>query len=386
MNTFYKDRRVLYPDYIPGEVPFREEQEKQIKRFLRFAYSNEHLFVHGPRGTGKTVLIKKCLEELPVVNPLVTAVYCIAGNTEYETTVNIATSAGIKLPRKGWALTDIIQAFVLPWVNGRPGPVVFVIDEIDKTLEAGAEWLFYYLSRTDKVNTLCIGQNPRSPLSLANSPAGSSYIPLYLDFPRYTLNELHHILNERAQEAFNEGVITDDDILYVANTAYHYGHNDARFAIALLRYAAGFAEEAQSEHVTKNNVDKALGHLERYNILQTVTGLPRPALAILYIFYSQHHIEMAAADLHKLYNENASLFAVRTYGRLRFEQYLNDLSHDRLVNTYVKGKGHARGTAKIVARSDLIEREETLQEIRQFTYWPPCQSKTRLKGVFGGEL
>jgi Cdc6-like AAA superfamily ATPase len=75
-------------------------------------------------------------------------------------------------------------------------------------------------------------------------------------------------------------------ILHTAKTAYHYGHNDARFAIALLRYAIGFAEEAGAEKVTRNDIDKALGHLERYNIIQTVIGSPRPTLAILYIFYS----------------------------------------------------------------------------------------------------
>jgi hypothetical protein len=73
---------------------------------------------------------------------------------------------------------------------------------------------------------------------------------------------------------------------------------------------------------------------------------------------------------------------VQPYKRLRFEQYLNDLVQDRFVNAYVKGRGHRRGTTKVVARSDLIEREETLHEIRQFTYWPPCQLKTKLKGVF----
>src|SRR3990167_6468777 len=58
---FRGSRHVLRPEYLPEELPHREEQIKQIAGVLSVAFKGEqphNLLIFGKTGTGKTAAIK----------------------------------------------------------------------------------------------------------------------------------------------------------------------------------------------------------------------------------------------------------------------------------------------------------------------------------------
>ena len=66
-NRIFKDKSVLQSNYIPEEIPHREEQIKQVASILAPVLRGEktsNLFLYGKTGTGKTLSISYVNDEL----------------------------------------------------------------------------------------------------------------------------------------------------------------------------------------------------------------------------------------------------------------------------------------------------------------------------------
>ena len=65
--NIFKDREVLRHDYLPGRLPHREEQIRQLGEkvapLLKGARSS-NIFIYGQTGTGKTAVVKYVLNRL----------------------------------------------------------------------------------------------------------------------------------------------------------------------------------------------------------------------------------------------------------------------------------------------------------------------------------
>ncbi|MEL9909508.1 MAG: cell division control protein Cdc6, partial [Desulfurococcus sp.] len=101
----------------------------------------------------------------------------------------------------------------------------------------------------------------------------SSMGEIEMVFPPYNAEQLFTILKQRAELAFNQGVIEDGVISYCSALAARE-HGDARRALDLLRVSGEIAEREGAERVTIEHVKKATLEIEEGRIYQSVVTLP----------------------------------------------------------------------------------------------------------------
>jgi len=92
-------------------------------------------------------------------------------------------------------------------------------------------------------------------------------------FSPYNASQLRDILEERAREAFNPGVLEADVIPLCAALAARE-HGDARRALDLLRVAGEIAERRGEQRVTRSHVMLARLEIERDRVFDIVKTLP----------------------------------------------------------------------------------------------------------------
>ena len=103
-SKIYRDREKLLPDYVPGELPHRDEQIKQLAVTLAPALNGSrpsNVFIYGLTGTGKTAVTKYVLRKLTEKgNGKIEYVYinCRQNNTSYRVLAELGKFLGIKIP------------------------------------------------------------------------------------------------------------------------------------------------------------------------------------------------------------------------------------------------------------------------------------------------
>ncbi|HID08992.1 TPA: cell division control protein Cdc6, partial [Candidatus Micrarchaeota archaeon] len=66
-KSVFKNRDALSPHYVPQNLPYREEQVKELSGTVAPILSGrkpENVFIYGKTGTGKTVVTKYVLKKL----------------------------------------------------------------------------------------------------------------------------------------------------------------------------------------------------------------------------------------------------------------------------------------------------------------------------------
>ena len=77
MNTI-RDIEPLKNSYIPETILDRETESERLKEALE---RTQNIHIHGPRGTGKTLVVKKQLEKL---DSNTCYIYCQEQDTQYK--------------------------------------------------------------------------------------------------------------------------------------------------------------------------------------------------------------------------------------------------------------------------------------------------------------
>jgi len=67
-DPVFRQKEVLFPDYIPDHLPHREKEIKAVSSIINSALKNRtqiaNIFIYGPPGTGKTASIRFFSESL----------------------------------------------------------------------------------------------------------------------------------------------------------------------------------------------------------------------------------------------------------------------------------------------------------------------------------
>lgn len=115
--------------------------------------------------------------------------------------------------------------------------------------------------------------------------------------------------------------------------------------------------------------------------IERAQQLPKPSLAILYIFFSLAKDEIDKATIYELYNQQAATFNCPLYSRRNFDRYFRDVEYEGFIETGIigyrqRGKG---GATRVVIRNRMIERNNLLEAIREKMGWHPALSRPTLK-------
>src|SRR5215218_9978510 len=162
-KTLIKNRRTLTIDYVPENLPFRDEETKTVAQALSVVLKGarpSNLLLFGKPGTGKTAVVKKVIEHLhkkakelglEVIVPIINAK---SANTAYKVLHEIAEKMGINKEEKklqvhftGLSMgeaTDRILEFIQ---RKKRLYVILVIDEIDSLVERNGDDILYNFTR-----------------------------------------------------------------------------------------------------------------------------------------------------------------------------------------------------------------------------------------------
>lgn len=367
-SKIFRNREILLPDYIPEELPHREEQIRKLVEILSPLIRNEkpnNIFIYGLTGTGKTAVtkfvLKKLSEKIPS-NFIYIYINTRQVDTPYRILADILENLNSKVPFTGISTAELFKRF-LRKINEIKPILVIVLDEIDALVKKHGDDILYRLTRANYE----IGKSKISLIGITNdvkfvdfldARVKSSLSEEEIVFPPYNADELEDILKRRATIAFYEGTITDDVIKLCAALAAR-DHGDARRALDLLRVAGEIAEREGSSKVTVEHVEKARIEIEKDRVFEVVSTLPFHSklvlLAIIEGLREKKRI-LTTGEVYEIYTSLARKNGVETVTQRRVSDILNELDMLGIITAKVVNRGRYGKTKEVslAVNEDII--------------------------------
>lgn len=267
--------------YIPESFIDRDEEQDRLKALFtdEAGTGAGNLLIYGPRGTGKTHLVRSQMEDAPdTVNT--GYIPCYRHDTQYKVLKQVVSQLTDKEVADGHhsaALKREVESRV------EVLDIVVILDEIDFLLLNDGEDLLYYLSRTDGVNVVLISSNYSELESQVDERTLSSLRLEQLRFEPYTAEEVYQILEDCVEKAFSPRSVRQEALTYIASTTSNPG-----IGLYWLLAAAGEATDAVTEVVVDRTESKAYDNyamslLDRFTdhhglIYQAIKELTREAM------------------------------------------------------------------------------------------------------------
>ena len=231
-NVIVKNKKILQSSYIPENLPHRMDKIREIVEIIAPSLNKDkpsNILIFGKTGTGKTAVmnfvgkeLKKADEEQQ--NCSFIYVNCEVVDTTYGILYNISnqiiTDPSKRIPFTGWSL-DKILAELTDYIDKQDKVFIIVLDEIDRSFQKNGDDIFYYLTtinevlQNSKVSIIGITNNVNFT-ELLGQRVKSRLGEEKIIFPPYNVEQLQDILEARARDAFDEGVLDDDVIPYCA--------------------------------------------------------------------------------------------------------------------------------------------------------------------------
>lgn len=382
-SIFKRDRDILRPSYIPEKLLHRDEQIDQIASILTSALRGDqpsNILVFGKTGTGKTATakylgkeIKKAADNLPKPLKDVRYIYinCEVVDTQYGVLQNIGNhfieNFDERIPPTGWS-TERVYNILWEKLDSKPKVVIVVLDEIDRFVYKSGDDTLYHLTKINddlkhaKISLIGIS-NDLKFTELLDPRVRSRLSDEKIVFPPYDADQLRDILVQRADMAFEEGVIGKGVISLCAAVEAHE-HGDARRALDLLRVAAEIAEREKETEINENHVIKAKNKIELDCVIEAVRTLPlQSKLVLLGILLGEENgnSKQMTGDVYSAYKELAKKSGTALLTQRRVADLISELDMMGLVSARVKSFGRGGRTREILVSVPLLETKRVLE-------------------------
>ena len=271
-----------------------------------------------------------------------------------------------EVPMTGWPTDRVYNSF-FEAVDYHERVVVIMLDEIDKLVEKSGDDTLYNLSRmnselaTSRVSIMGIS-NDLKFTDFLDPRVKSSLGEEEIVFPPYDANQLRDILQHRADDAFEEGALSDDVIPLCAAFAAQE-HGDARRALDLLRTAGELAERGQTERVEEDHVRRAQEKIELDRVVEVVRTLPTQSKLVLFAIIlleknGVHNIN--TGEVYNIYKRLCDEIDADTLTQRRVTDLISELDMLGIVNAVVVSKGRYGRTKEISLSVPIDETEAVL--------------------------
>ncbi|MBT6995260.1 AAA family ATPase [Candidatus Woesearchaeota archaeon] len=261
-ESLFLDEIALDYDYVPKQIPFRENQQQFIAECIAPLLQNKtgrNLFIQGAPGIGKTLAALFVKRELEEKTGDVKAIYinCWKKDSSYKILLEICNQIGYKWTQN--KRTDELMDIAAKELN--KGTVVLFLDEIDKVREV--DILYSFCEDLLKKSLILIANN-KEWLTQLDDRVKSRLMPELLEFNEYNAEETAGIMKERVKYAFVPNVWDQDAMQAVINKTIQVG--DIRSGLFLLRESGNSAEARASRKILIDHAHKALTKLESFKI------------------------------------------------------------------------------------------------------------------------
>ncbi|MDD3264027.1 MAG: AAA family ATPase [Candidatus Nanoarchaeia archaeon] len=250
-ETIFKNKDALDPDYIPKMVPYRESEQQEIAYCIKPLINSQNgsnVAIFGKPGIGKTLVLKKILEELEDYDINNFYINCWKYNTTFKIYERIATKFGFFVTNK-----DSGEVFNKIQKKMNEKPTLLIFDEVDKISDY--DFLYNFLENLNKKSIILIA-NQKDWYIKIDQRIKSRLMPKVLDFNPYTMNQTMDILKKRSEIAFLDNVINDDIIAKIVNMSWK--NEDIRVGVSLLKEVGNVCEANACRKITNEHLDKVL--------------------------------------------------------------------------------------------------------------------------------
>lgn len=366
-SKIFKNREVLSPHYIPKKLIFREKEINDIEKAIVPSLKGEkgrNLFIYGKTGTGKTTCTKYVINEInqiPNIKTKTSYINCRLYDSKYRVLNRIISDHIPNYAKRGFGAADLYEKLV-NWIEEDSKILIITLDEIDMVKDL--DDLIYTLTRINSdirsggLSLIGISNN----VSFKENLDPRSLSALYeseLVFSPYRANELYAIIKDRVREGFQEEVISDEILHYIAAAAAKEG-GDARFSLNVISNVGEFAEDNKETSVSMADAEKAIHKAGEDVVYDLISTLPEDQKLVL---YSIILIAESGGSYKKLSDGvDTYIFSGEIYQRYKslaeglhksfkserwYRNYMLELENYGLISSFESGKG-IRGHTKLV--------------------------------------
>ncbi|MEZ3145487.1 Cdc6/Cdc18 family protein [Halobaculum sp. MBLA0143] len=364
-------------DHFPERILERDEKLAEYQNKFKEVVRNKrprNVFVYGPTGVGKTIGTKAVLQNIEesieafgyedsrFVEPSLRTVHleCKDLNTSYQVAAHLLNllrveSDGDQISTTGYPEGEIYRMLFDELRRVPETHVLIALDEIDNI--GDNDNILYKLPRCNNDNSATyvdpvetkvgvIGITNDGTFRDSLDPrAKSTLCDQEVHFPPYDANELKTILQDRAEVAFHDGVLSNDAVpLTAALAAQRSGY--ARTALNLLYEAADKARSEGDGVVEAEHVHAAEERIQQGAIVEEVQGLSMHGKLIAYAMLRLEEGEELPAKIDEAYawyEQYASEVDVDPVTSRTVHNTLNDLMVNGIVNSTEVNRGRSGG-------------------------------------------
>ena len=204
----------LQPDHVPESIINRDDEQDTLASACTDP-GRRHLYLYGPRGTGKTLVARSSLGNTDN-NVSTCYLSCLRTDTQYRVLTQLYQSLTGDDINNGYH-TAQLQDRIRDLATDRD--IILVLDEIDFLLEHDGSDLLYFLSRLPveaHLGLITISAHHADPRRVIDQRTLSSMQPMHVRFDRYPAEEAYTILESRLTEADMMDAVDREALTFLA--------------------------------------------------------------------------------------------------------------------------------------------------------------------------
>ncbi len=371
--TIFKSRESLAPEFIPDNLPHRENEIKALVAAFKHLITSpgsfsQRVLIVGSVGTGKTVTARvfgrdfSRIARLKGYNVRYVHINCHRNRTLYNVVAEMARQLEIPLPSRGLSVKEMYDA-ILGYLDENDIYAIVTLDEFHYFANIAGNDAVYFIVRTyddidtgiKRLNFIFISLDT-SKLSLLDSTTESYLLRHMIKLNPYTSKQLYDILKYRAEQAFYDGVVDDDVLKFIADyEGYdHNGGGNARHALEILQLAGDMAEREGYTRITLDHVRKAIMRTSReiINISESILYSPLHELIVLWAIIrllrrtSQPFVRIG--EVEKEYEMLCEILGEQPRRHTQIYEYVMNLKKAGIIEARTSGKG-LRGRSTLIS-------------------------------------
>uniref|UniRef100_A0A7J3ZLU1 ORC1-type DNA replication protein n=1 Tax=Fervidicoccus fontis TaxID=683846 RepID=A0A7J3ZLU1_9CREN len=383
--SVFKNKSILYPEYLPDRLPHREKQLKMLAQVFKPLLASpgetsQRVVLAGSYGTGKTATSRLFGKTFSLIaknhglNVKYVHVNCYKARTLPQVIHSIASGLEIFVPPRGLSVREMLKG-ILDELERKKQYAIVALDEFDYFTAANAGTPAIYtiirlydddMNRKKRMHFIFIVRSPQV-LDALEPAISTFFLRNTIHFTPYTTKEIYDILGDRVPQAFFEGAVDDEVIKYISilEGADAEGAGSARTALEILVRAGESADSSGRSMVTIDDVRKA--HVvvkpELAMLQDTIETLsPHELIVLLAIVKTLKESSspfVRIGEVEKTYKMLCENYGERQRRHTQVYTYIMGMRSMRIVQTKSSGKGY-RGKSTLIGISnaplDILER------------------------------
>ena len=361
-SRIFRDQSKLSFDYVPDELPGREEQMDALGRLFRpvvYEKMGQHVLIIGPVGSGKTAVVKRfCshLSDAGMENRRVIEkvhVNCRTRKSESMVMLSILNHFDQRFPDRGFSIPEMLE-ILKKHLKKREIHLVIILDEADVLLKRAGSDLIYSFTRLQEEDSDLLGSislilvSQKKVTDLMDPASLSTFKRTnVIDFGRYTKEELEAIVDQRIELSFQPSCVDPGVSDMIASMAEEYG--DARFAIELLEKSGMVAEEKGADTVSPEHARFAKADVKPFVFEETIQqiNVHEQIMLLAAARLLRRTAYCSTGELEDEYKAICESLNRKGLGHTQFWQYMKELDAFGIFTAKRSGKGTVGNTTLI---------------------------------------